>query len=186
MRCFIALALEPSPAEALAGWLESARSAAPELAITPAQNLHLTLAFLGELSDDAVEAARDVVVETAARSAAPSVEWGSAGAFPSRPRARVFWIGVEIEARLAELHRSLAEALTSRSLPVEMRPYRPHLTLARLRPRTLDRARLAELVELMSTAPTPKPARGTAVVLYRSRLGAPSAVHEPLVSAALG
>ena len=57
MRCFVALGLENGPGAALAPWLESTRASFPELAVTPAGSLHLTLSFLGELGDGEVKAA---------------------------------------------------------------------------------------------------------------------------------
>ena len=87
MRCFVALGLENGPASALSGWLETTRELFPELAVSPASNLHLTLAFLGETSDDAVAAAGAAVRHAAAGRRGWTLRWSGSGAFPgpSRP-----------------------------------------------------------------------------------------------------
>ena len=55
------------------------------------------------------------------------------GAFPNFRRARVVWIGVEQEPRLELLHHDLELACEQEGFEVEGRPFRPHITLARVR-----------------------------------------------------
>ena len=83
----IALRTDGSERQTLAAWLLRARGAA-ELAVTPAENLHVTLAFLGELDPDRVEVARQAV-RSAGLAAAPGwwVHWAAPGVFPG-PRGR--------------------------------------------------------------------------------------------------
>lgn len=97
-------------------------------------NIHLTLKFLGE-----VEVERVVTVTSAAAAAvngiAPfRIEVEGAGAFPPRGAPRVLWLGVnDLEGRLAELHARIESEFAAAGFPKESRPFRPHLTLARLR-----------------------------------------------------
>jgi 2'-5' RNA ligase len=64
------------------------------------------------------------------------------GAFPNFRRARVVWIGVEHEPRLELLHHELELACHDLGYELEGRPFRPHITLARVRsPLPLERAR---------------------------------------------
>ena len=55
MRCFVALGTDGSERQVLRAWLEAAGQY-PELAVTPVENLHLTLEFLGEIDDSQVAA----------------------------------------------------------------------------------------------------------------------------------
>jgi 2'-5' RNA ligase len=186
VRCFIALGLDEAPASRLAPWLETTRERFPELAVTPAGNLHLTLAFLGEIGEGAVEAAGVAVHAAAAERQGWTIHWSGAGAFPSAARPRVLWMGVEGGEALVDTHRALSAVLVASGLPVEDRPYRPHLTLARVRRQGLDRERRAELVAHLETLPQVRPSRVVSVVLYQSRLGGGHpAVHAPLVTARL-
>ncbi len=185
MRCFAALGLEDGTSEALRRWLDGARAEFAELAVTPAENLHLTLAFLGEIDAGQVESA-GAVVQAAAEGRAPwRLRWTAPGAFPSASRPRVLWLGVDGGEALREVHRALAEALAGAGLPVEERAFRPHLTLARVRRGEISRERYREVVAHLETLPEVGPSRAVALVLYESRLGGGPAVHVPLVTAKL-
>jgi 2'-5' RNA ligase len=185
VRCFIALGLEDGPAATLGPWLESTRELFPELTVTPPGNLHLTLAFLGEIGDEAVEGAGAAVRETAAERPGWTLHWSGAGVFPGRSRPRVLWLGVDGGEALLDAHIALNAALAALGLPVEDRPYRPHLTLARVRRPGLDPERRAAVVAHLETLAAVGPSRVVSLVLYQSRLGGGPAIHVPLVTGGL-
>lgn len=190
MRCFIALGLEPAPGEALRDWLAQTRAECPELSVSPAGNLHITLAFLGELDPIAVEAASSAVLGAANRLQTADrwqLRWGGVGVFPSPARARVFWLGVDdTGGRLAAAHQALSDELRRLGLPLEERSFRPHLTLARMGKRGALRGRIGELVERMGTVPAVPTSWVRSLILYQSILGRPAAVHQPLREMTLG
>jgi RNA 2',3'-cyclic 3'-phosphodiesterase len=183
VRCFIALGLEDGPASSLAPWLESTRELFPELAVSPAGNLHLTLAFLGETGAAAVEAAGAAVLAAAAGRRSWTLRWSGAGVFPGPSRPRVMWLGVDGVDALVDAHQALVTALSESGLPVEDRPYRPHLTLARVRRPGLSPERRARVIAHLDTLPTVEASRVVSLVLYQSRLGGGPTVHVPLVTA---
>lgn len=97
---------------------------------------HVTLLFLGAVPSDCLPA----LVSAAARAveAAPpmTLRLAGGGRFGSLRRPQVAWAGVEGDvAPLGALAGRLAGAARSLGLPVEERPFRPHLTLGRWRPR---------------------------------------------------
>jgi 2'-5' RNA ligase len=186
VRCFVALGLEDAPAPALREWLDRTRAEFAELAVTPAENLHLTVAFLGAIDGDGVAAASTAVREVADRGAPWQVEWSAPGMFPSPARPRVLWLGVEGGKALADVHQALSAALAAAGLPVEERAFRPHLTLARVRRGATGRERYREIVAHLETLPEVGPSRAVSLVLLESRLGSGPAVHVPLVEARLG
>ena len=186
MRCFIALGLVDGPAEALRPWLTRSRGEFAELALTPAENLHLTLAFLGQV-DPGEAGAAGVAIRAAAEGRAPfRLRWTEPGAFPSASRPRVLWLGVDGGDALVAVHQALAGALVGAGLPVEDRAFRPHLTLARMRRGEISRQRYREMVAHLETLPAVGPSRAVSLVLYESRLGGGAALHVPLVEAPLG
>jgi 2'-5' RNA ligase len=179
----VALGLEDGPTEALRPWLDATRGEFPELAVTPPENLHLTLAFLGQVDAAQVESAA-VAVRGAAQGRAPwRLRWTTAGAFPSASRPRVLWLGVDGGEPLLEIHGVLADALAGGGFGTEERAFRSHLTLARVRRGEISRVRHREIVAHLETLPTVAPSRAVALVLYESRLGGGPAVHVPLVVA---
>ena len=93
---------------------------------------HLTLQFLGPLSRLAPVV--DARAGAAARSRPFQFRFGGAGAFPTPKRARVVWVGAaEGPADMAGLAGAVAAALVPVGHEAERRPFRPHLTLARLK-----------------------------------------------------
>jgi 2'-5' RNA ligase len=108
-------------------------STLPALRRVKPENLHVTLAFLGQTSDDrlgdVVAAARDA----ASRVPVFTLAFDRAGRFPERGRPRVAWLGIgEGEASVSELGAGVYAGLRARGLRFDDRPLAPHLTLARV------------------------------------------------------
>ena len=130
MRLFIAIPLPPDVASRA---FEILPTALPALRRVKAENLHLTLAFLGLTPD-----ARLGDVTAAARDAAASVSrftlaFSRAGRFPERGRPRVIWLGISEGApSVLELGQGVSAGLRNHGLRFDDRPLAPHLTLARV------------------------------------------------------
>lgn len=128
MRLFYAFLLPEEMRDALCALMDRMRPCFRSGVFTRRENLHLTLAFLGEMGPEQTWAARDALK---ALHAEPfPLRFGSAGRF-RRNGGDVYWVGVERNAALEELHGRLDRELRARGLPVEDRPFRPHLTLVR-------------------------------------------------------
>jgi RNA 2',3'-cyclic 3'-phosphodiesterase len=177
--------MEDGPGAILAPWLESARARFKELAVSPAANLHLTLAFMADVGDEQTEQVGAVVRAAASGRRAWLLRWTAPGVFPSRARPRVLWLGVEGGEALAEAHVALSAGLSPLGLASEVRAFRPHLTLARVRRGEISRERYKDIVAHLGTVPSPPPSRVVALVLYRSQLGRGPAVHTPLLTVPL-
>ena len=126
MRLFVAVY---PPAEAIAD-LAAVWTAPPGVRPMPVAQWHLTLAFLGEVADDAhVQAG---LAATAARHAPLRLQLTGGGAFP---RQGVLWVGLGGELdRLSRLADDVHAACRSAGVALADRPYRPHLTVGRGRP----------------------------------------------------
>ncbi len=114
--------------------------------LSPPDNWHITVRFLGsvdELTVDRLMAGLDEArtTEPGWPDGPPSITLNGIGAFPRAERATVLWVGVESES-LIGLAGAVEELVTAIGVEPEERPYRPHLTLSRVRP-PLD---LADLV----------------------------------------
>jgi RNA 2',3'-cyclic 3'-phosphodiesterase len=96
--------------------------------------IHLTLKFFGDIPETAVEIIAAVVGKAAAGMAPFSFVIDGTGVFPDRRRPRVLWLGMEGDVeRLLSFQRQLEGELGTLGFPAEERPFRPHLTLARIK-----------------------------------------------------
>ncbi len=145
MRLFLALSLPDDVRAELADATAPLREAAPHARWTPEAKLHITVRFLADQSDDFVSRAVPVLTRAAANTAPLTLALKGLGAFPTWSRARVVWAGVGYEPRLELLHHDLEVACMSLGLEVEGRPFRPHVTLARLEPSEASMVRAIRL-----------------------------------------
>jgi 2'-5' RNA ligase len=99
-------------------------------------NFHLTLRFIGEISEGAAADIDEALSRV--RSARFSLQLAGAGTFGgNRPHA--LWIGVERTPELVRLRDKIEQALVRAGLEPEQRKFAPHVTLARLRNPELDK-----------------------------------------------
>jgi 2'-5' RNA ligase len=119
------------------------REIAPHLAWVAEPRLHLTLKFLGEQPEDRVPQIRDALAAIAAQHRELAMSLGGISAFPNFRRARVLWMSVAPEPRLELLHHEVELSCESLGFEIDGRPYRPHVTLARMKqPLAEEAARL--------------------------------------------
>jgi 2'-5' RNA ligase len=185
MRLFFAIELGDEVLDLLEEGTASLRAEAPELAWVRREKRHLTLKFLGDVSEEALPRLVAAADCAAARHARLEMSIREIGAFPNFRRARVVWIGVEQEPRLELLHHDLELACEQEGFDVEGRPFRPHITLARVRaPLSVERARgLARVARTVrTTAATPV----ESITLFESTLAPSGAGYRRIHAAPLG
>jgi len=112
--------------------MEPLRGAAPALRWVAADRLHLTVKFFGEQPNSIVSALSRAVDSAVARHGDAPLALGGVGAFPNFRRARVVWLGVEPHPRLELLHHDIEQACAALGFEPDGRPFRPHLTVARV------------------------------------------------------
>lgn len=98
-----------------------------------ADNLHLTLAFLGPVSAAQAEQTCAAIDNVAAQCKVFQIRFTQVAPFPQARRAKVLAAVPEQNDRLIELQRDLACKLQSSSVYAPERTFRPHITLARCR-----------------------------------------------------
>ena len=148
MRLFVALVPPPAVLGELDAAVAPLRAGWPGLNWTGRDAWHITLAFLGEVSDATAARLAPRLERATARHHEFRLAFAGAGAFPSATRARVFWNGLSGDVHgVAGLAASVAAAARRAGAPSpdEGRPFRPHLTLARCRVPADVRALIAAL-----------------------------------------
>ena len=134
---FVAIPLAPEVRTALHAAAAELRAAAPAITWTAAERLHLTVKFLGDVPEAQVAECEAAVLAAARNHRDVPLVVRGAGVFPTPARPRVVWAAVESDPRLELLHHDVEEAFARLGMPVEGRPFRPHVTLARVK-RPLD------------------------------------------------
>ena len=137
-RVFCAVALPRDLHDRLTTHINHIREAVPDARASwsRADNIHLTLKFLGDISLPQVEKLSQAAARSVEDIAPFKIVLEHTGVFPPHGSPRVLWIGVnDLEGKLGELHARLEEAAARLGFQKEPRPFHPHLTLARLRKR---------------------------------------------------
>ena len=133
MRLFVALKIPPDVRENLGEFLAVLRALSPQPRWVRAENLHITLKFIGEVQ---TERLGDIRAALSAVDSGPliTLDFRGLGFFPNEKCPRVFWAGIEASANLAQLAIDVDRALEKLGILPEKRPFSPHLTLARFEP----------------------------------------------------
>lgn len=184
MRLFVAV--EPSPTVRSAAFACGARlrdrlrraDADHGIRWVPEQNLHLTLWFLGEVSDARSAAVLDALQAPVAIQPF-DLHLAGAGAFPPSGDPRVLWMGVARGTeQLSRAHDEIGARLVPWGFAAEGRPYSAHLTLARVKEPPHGAARTAIRDILRDEAADSGVCRVTALTVFRSRPAPAGAVYE--------
>jgi 2'-5' RNA ligase len=147
----------------------------------PAENLHLTIWFLGEVSDARASA---IIQSLAPPMKAPAFDLHLAGlgAFPPSGPPRVLWIGVtQGVAQLAMAHDEVGERLAPWGFAPEGRAYSAHLTIARVKEPPRGGARKVIREQVLAERCDSRLCRVETLTVFRSRTTAHGATYEPLL-----
>ena len=134
LRTFIAIELPVDVRVRVAQHIACLRHELPDVRASWSRedNLHLTLKFLGNVSvADIPRVSAAVAIATKSLSAF-ELTFSDSGTFPPHGRPSVLWIGTPASG-LQALHSAIEEELAEAGFARESLPFRPHLTIARLR-----------------------------------------------------
>jgi RNA 2',3'-cyclic 3'-phosphodiesterase len=152
----------------------------------PAENMHLTVKFLGDVSPSNVEFLIQMLRNEAENVHCFSIHLAGLGAYPSLKRPRVLYIGMQAPAGLDALQRGIEASSRRLGYESEERPFSPHLTLGRVKQNVTasEQQKIRHAIE-----GTQVDVLGTASVdsvhLYKSELQPGGSVYTRLYSAPL-
>ncbi len=178
-RLFVALDLPGEVRGAIVDWQ---RAELRDEALRPvgAQNLHITLAFLGYLPEKAIASVAEVV--HGMEATAPRIELAPEPVAKPKGRPRIIALEAHSPATV-EMQAQLQDELVARRLyEPEKRPFWPHLTVARVRPERRGSKRPARIERPPGGLPEAlcEAFRGVRITLYRSILRPQGAEYVPL------
>ena len=169
-RIFCAVELPSEIRSRIQQHVDQLRASFPDASLswTRVENIHLTLKFFGNVEQKFIPK-----IEKAAELAVKEFQLfeiliAGTGVFPRPKQPRVLWIGVtDPENNLAELQRRFEEKAVAKGFPKEERPFKPHLTVARVRKPDSTRE-VAEMNQRLGFRPMTMPVRE--LVVFRSEL----------------
>ena len=135
--------------------------------IIPTDNLHITLKFIGNTSEEGINVIRNIIKTSISEHEAFDYELEDfPGAFPDKSRARIVFMGIKNGGdRFKDIYDSLEDGLSGVGIGKEQRDFHPHITIARIkRPVSIKEA---------SDSPLPShecPLNASSVTLFESIL----------------
>lgn len=134
LRTFIALPLTPELQLKLAAIQDKLKQSRAEVKWVAPENIHLTLKFLGYVSEHRLKDIFKAADEAIDKEVNFLLSLSGLGAFPKLDNPRVVWVGVkEGKEALVKIYRNLEESFKRQGFPEEAREYHPHLTLGRVK-----------------------------------------------------
>lgn len=183
MRLFTAIELTEAARMAIAGEQERAVEALGrtrgQLRLVRPEQMHLTLVFIGEVSDTRAAAIADLM--TGDMPVQPfRIGFGGVGAFPERGAPRVLYLDVVTGmSDTIDLHDKVSDRLARAGVGRDERPFHPHLTLGRWRQsRSSDRPGISARAEIAAI-------EVDRVALFQSRLSSSGSAYTRLASSRL-
>ena len=191
IRAFIAIELPTEVHQQLDQVMQQLRQriqALPRSAVrwVPAENIHLTLKFLGDVSLSNLDLLKERLVIEASEHSPFELSVGGVGAFPNANRPRVVGVGVQAPPELSSLQNGIETKLEKIGYPREERPFSPHLTLGRVA-RTVTNQEARQIGEALQATKVGflGAVCAEAVHLFKSDLKPTGSVYTCLLSAPL-
>lgn len=176
MRLFVALELPEGHRASLAGVCEEGRRGGVRW--VAADNVHLTLKFLGEVDEGLVPGIERALAEVAGSAQPFALALEGGGCFPNARSPRVIWVGVgEGADGASRLAVEVERALKPLGFAPEKRRFRPHLTIGRPKDPRAAAGATAEKIEQLRGFGAPA-AEAAALALIKSTLTPEGAVYE--------
>lgn len=183
IRAFVAIDLPPRVQADLGRFVQVLQRAGAPVSWVKPDRIHLTLKFLGDVSEERIPAIC-AALQSVADQAEPFVlQAAGCGAFPTLKQMRVVWVGLRgDEPALRALQGRVEEALEPLGFEPEGRPFRAHLTLGRVR--GSQRVRVLQEALLSNQSFSAEAFDVGDLVLYKSVLRPEGAQYTPLCRAA--
>ncbi len=185
LRTFLALPLDEVIVERLVEVQQSLASAGARVRWVDRKNLHLTIKFLGDVTDEQSPEVCRVVEKVAAQIEPFEFSVARVVSVPPAGAMRMVWVGVdEPTGRLEKLHELLEESYAEMGFKKENRSFRPHLTLGRVKGRQNVRQLRAAVAEIAESDFGVTSINE--LIVFSSQLTPDGPVYSPLAKVKLG
>lgn len=150
MRFFIALEIPELSKSQIRSVQQGLKALIPQIRLADTSKIHLTIAFPGDQADSLQNKLTQVIQEAVLGIDPFEVTPSFLGAFPNLDHPYTFWIGVKGGVlRLHLLQKRIKQALEDLNLPIDKRPYTPHIAIAKIQNYSLPKVMRVRVEELM-------------------------------------
>ncbi len=176
IRAFIAIELPAKIIEGLKEIQDKLKNGNNKVVWVKPENIHLTIKFLGDIEVAKIDSIAVLLEDAAAKNRSFDVSVKGVGGFPTIDNPRVLWVGVEEDgANLIQIYNNLEQGLSILGFKKGDRPFKPHLTLGRIK-FLKDKKGLKERLERFKDITLGK-CGVNGICLFQSRLTPEGAVH---------
>lgn len=141
-------------------------------------NFHLTLRFIGNTNRDQLYTLVDRLEKVVAGQASFQFKIKGAGYFKSKGSPRVLFVNIVEEEKLIQLVEKVEAAVVSVGFQKELKPFRPHLTLGRIK-YLEDRTLFCQMMDELPQTEYQK-VEVREFILYQSILRPEGPVYKPI------
>ncbi|WP_404444632.1 RNA 2',3'-cyclic phosphodiesterase [Sutcliffiella horikoshii] len=128
---FIAVPLPKTLKETFHLYMKELKGHFPYTRWVHPEDLHITLAFLGNLEESQKDKLSTLLSKTATEHQRLSLTLSDLGTFGNPQSPRIFWYGVEKSTELNLIRKSVYDVCEMVGLQLDSRPFHPHITIAR-------------------------------------------------------
>lgn len=133
-RLFIGIPLHLAHAGAeVKKWAKDAAMNQNKISWTPPENWHVTLYFLGDTPSEKIPILEHLIDQAFSNLGRFDAEVKGVGVFPSLRNPKVMWLGLENIASILPCWQKLVDSLWKQGFEFDQKPFKPHLTIARIR-----------------------------------------------------
>ncbi|MEK7742474.1 MAG: RNA 2',3'-cyclic phosphodiesterase [Nitrospirota bacterium] len=148
LRCFISLELPEELKKNIYGYIEKLKAAGADVKWIPPENLHLTLKFLGDTTEELLKSINERLISLSKSHDRFSLQISGAGAFPNIKYPRVVWLGVHDSEEIIKLQHDIDESMAGLGFKRDEKQFTPHLTIGRVKSMRNKDALIKELATL--------------------------------------
>jgi 2'-5' RNA ligase len=131
LRSFIAVDI--GPLDELVKFEEEISESGANVKLVEPENIHITLKFLGDTSEELVPKINEIIAESVSDIKPFEIKFNNAGAFPNLNYIKVLWVGIDDIGPLPEIAKRLDSNLKNLGFKSDSRGFKPHITVGRVK-----------------------------------------------------
>lgn len=144
----------------------------------PPENFHITLSFIGDTSEKEILTIENILNSITPNYHSIDLQIKDFGVFPNTNNPRVIWFGIQTNETIYTLQDELNEALIQNNINPDTKPFKPHLTIGRVK----EIGNTSKIIELQKNLKNKVLFTGKVneITLFESILSSNGAVYRPL------